>query len=255
MQEQVLEIIDEQTGEFLARIRVTRPVCGQSEGTACVMINSGRVGSFDGTQDEVKLFDDVRAALGERGVACFEIDLPDRGGENEIGGELIALRLRRVRRMLFHPEFLPYRERYTFLALSLGGQVVLRYLASIEINAPVPVRAVLISTVIECPIVVQLPVAVINLLFGENDFVGYITPDEANVKLLSPHAYAGQSLDRLVVRRSQQVTCHILRGCGHILNSVMPQAADAREYLVDLIAPLVPANAPAAIDAVQISCR
>lgn len=253
MHEQVLAVIDEQTGEFQARLRVTRP-CGQSAGTACVLINSGRVGSFDGAQAEVALFEQVRAALSERGMTCFEIDLPERGGENESGDEAIFLRLQRVRRVLVHPAFVPFRQRYSFLALSLGGQVVLRYLESIESDAAAPARAVLIGTVIECPVIVYVPVTAIHLVYGENDFVGYVTPGQTHVELYSPHAYSEQSRDKLVVRRSQQVSCQILQGCGHILNPVLPQAADARACLVDLIAPLVPAHACVAAHTADTSC-
>lgn len=218
-----------------ARLRITRPPASVTPLGACILLNSGRVAQFDGAQDEVVLYGKVGAALNARGTTCFEIDFPERELGPGTTDAAIALRLERLDWLMAHQAFAPFRSAFSILAMSLGGQVALRYMADASCGQLSPDLVVLIGTVIEAPVIVNTPVKLIHLVYGENDFIGYVSDGDEQVALHGPHDYALQSRERLVVRRSQTVMSHILRGCGHTLRPVQLDSEDAVEQLVTLL--------------------
>jgi hypothetical protein len=223
-------------GDRQTRLRIFRPA--RARGSACILINSGRVARFDETQDEVGLYRALHLALCERGITTFEIDLPERDRSAADSTEkAITERLLCLRCLLDEPAFQPFHSDYSVVALSLGGQVMLRQLAAPE-GRPTPGTVVLIGTVLEEPVIVVDGVRRIHLMYGENDCVGYLEPQSEYVRFHRPEVYAQQSREKLVVRRSQQVNCHILKGCGHTLKRVGPMSDDPIDALVSLVLPV-----------------
>ncbi|WP_213781591.1 hypothetical protein [Caballeronia sp. dw_276] len=219
-----------------ARLRIYRPA--NSRGSACVLINSGRVARFDEDEDESKLYQALHYALCERGITTFEIDLPERDrSEPDSTEKAVEDRLLRLRCLLDEPAFLPFHYDYSVVALSLGGQVMLRQLAGPE-GRPAPGTVVLIGTVVEAPVIVVDSVRKIHLVYGENDCVGYLEPQSEYVRFQRPVVYGQRSRERLVVRRSQHVSCHILKGCGHTLSRVDPGCDDPLNALVSFLLPV-----------------
>jgi hypothetical protein len=193
------------------------------------------VARFDEDQDEAGLYRALHLALCEHGITTFEVDLPERNHNAADSTEkAITERLQCLRVLLDEPAFQPFRSDFSVVALSLGGQVMLRQLAAPEGRAT-PATVVMIGTVLEEPVIVVDDVRRIHLVYGENDCVGYLKPDSEYVSFQRPEVYAQQSREKLVVRRSQRVNCHILKGCGHTLKRVGPMSDDPIDALVSTV--------------------
>jgi hypothetical protein len=218
-----------------ARLRIQRP--DNAGASACVLINSGRVSRFDADLPETRLYQALGRALCRHGITTFEPDLPERDPHAADPTEhAIGERLGRLRDLLGDAVFAPFRADYSVVALSLGGQVMLRQLADAQAGHA-PASAILIGTVLEAPAIVAAGVRRIHLVYGEHDCVGYLEPEADHVQFQRPAVYAPRSREKLVVRRSQQVDCLILDGCGHALDRIGPGAADPLDALLGLLVP------------------
>lgn len=225
------------------RLRITRPANETPDERGCILINSGRVARFDDNKYEAKLFAQLHQLLAREGISTFEIDFALRDiGQFGPSDEEIEQRLTRLHCILNHYTFAPFHHDYSIVGLSLGGQVALRFVADCTAQYPDPKQLVLISTVVEHPTSIFANVEKIHLVYGGNDFVGYIAPEQEKIEMLSPDEYSQSSIANLVVRRSQIVLSHIIPGCGHVLAPVDIGGDDPMAYLLNLLVPTNPAT-------------
>jgi hypothetical protein len=178
---------------------------------------SGHRCLIDEKSGEFLLFESIKQQLLEAGIACFEIDLPIKKGKSQHSD--VVERSERLRLLLETQQFEDYASNFGIIALSLGGHATLHYLTDLENRAPVPRFAVLCSTVVDEPAVVNDRVDSLCFLYGEYDYVGYQMEGRDEITIFSPEEYATFPKMRLSTTRKQRVDTHIVALAGHLMDS------------------------------------
>lgn len=183
-----------------------------------LLAGPGSVSLLDGEGRDDRLLAGLTDRLVETGAQVLQCDLPARDPNfpaTEEDQRLRADRLGQLLDGLRHVRTGPL----TLLGFSLGGQALLRLLAS---GAPPRAdRVVLVGTVVEEDVFLTSRVGSLDLVYGGNDLVGYLADaddDTLPPAILDPGLYADWSARHLVGPRPLAVGVHVLQGLGHTLH-------------------------------------
>ena len=106
----------------------------------------------------------------------------------------------------------------SFVSLSIGSHVLLKFLADESFSDIKPDRCILISLVLENKVDIYSDVSKLFLLYGSNDWVGYISK-ENELKIISPDTYSKNTLNLLSTVKYTKKDAKILENHGHFLEN------------------------------------
>jgi pimeloyl-ACP methyl ester carboxylesterase len=169
-----------------------------------LLAGPGSVSALDGEGRDDALLRGLTHRLVADGAQVLTCDMParDRGRPtDEADSRARADRLGQLLRAHEHLTVAPV----TMLGFSLGGQAVLRMLASGEPRRAH--RVVLVGTALD-------------LVYGSLDLIGYVTEADDGLPpvALAPDMYGKWSAARLIGRHALDVHVHLFKGLGHTLH-------------------------------------
>jgi len=180
-------------------------ICG-----ACIFLPPGRMPA------RCSWFAELKSRLLKTGLQVIEFFHPANDGCST--EEDVQTRLYQLKRLTTDPSFYHFKDKFTILGLSLGGQVALRYVSMIDATRyPQPKRLVLCSTVIDSPTPINAAVKSVGLIYGQRDAIAYVSDGKCQAEVIKPNEYSKTSLSHLITTRSQMTSCYVLEGCGHFL--------------------------------------
>ncbi|WP_328874781.1 hypothetical protein OHT76_34560 [Streptomyces sp. NBC_00287] len=190
-----------------------------------LLAGPGTVSDLDGEGRDHELLEKLTARLVASGAQVLQCDMPARARNSPASAADERIRAERLRSLLDGNRHV-MTGSLSLVGFSLGGQALLRLL---ETGAPPRAdRVVLIGTVVETDAFLTSRIALIELVYGGFDLVGYLA-DEVDDKLppavFEPAVYADWSARHLIGPHSPAVRVHVLEGLGHTLHPCGPGPA------------------------------
>lgn len=182
-----------------------------------LLAGPGSVAALDGEGRDDVLLRDLTRRLVAGGAQVLTCDMParDRGRPADDSDSLArADRLGQLLRAHEHVAVGPV----TLIGFSLGGQAVLRMLASGDPRQTD--RVVLVGTVLEEDTFLSSQIETLDLVYGSLDLIGYVagTDDGLPPVALTPDMYGKWSAARLIGRHALDVHVYLFKGLGHTLH-------------------------------------
>ncbi|MGW0905829.1 esterase/lipase family protein [Streptomyces sp. NPDC002853] len=186
--------------------------------TATVLLaGPGSVSALDGEGRDDTLLRELTHRLVADGAQVLTCDMPERDRGRPADDSDSRARSDRLGQLLRAHEHLAAGS-VTLIGFSLGGQAILRMLASGDPRRTD--RVILIGTVLEEDTFLSSQIETLDLVYGSLDLIGYVAEADDGLPpvALTPDMYGKWSAARLIGRHALDVHVYLFKGLGHTLH-------------------------------------